>query len=130
MIKKLLPCLLLFTMAVSSCGDREKYISEDLYITVFTELVILNQINDEIADTEKDEIREEVFTHYNISEEEFRIAHEFYERQNEKQVARMDSISKNLRDVRDEISQAERDQRAVIDSLRKAEDNQADEDNR
>lgn len=121
---------LLFIVAVSSCGEQEEYISEDLYITVFTELVILNQINEEISDTEKNEIRNEVFAHYDISEDDFRIAHEFYESQNQKQIARMDSITKNLRQVRDEISQAERDQRAVIDSLRQVEDNQIEEDNR
>ena len=110
-----------------SCDDDEEVIPEDLYETVFTELTVVNQMStDQFSESDKEEIRNEIFSHYQLTEEEFRLSHEYYEGQGEQQIARMDSISLKLRQIRDEIDQARQDHRARLDSLRQAETDSLD----
>lgn len=78
---------------------------------MFTEFVILNQINSHlITDQERDSLRNEVYVHYDVPEEQFRRSHEYYQSQPELQTVRIDSISSHLRSLRDEIDEARREQ--------------------
>lgn len=120
--------LLLIFPVFSGCNSEDNIISEELYITVFTELALLNQMNDErFPESEKEQIRSEIFENYDLSEEEFRISHEFYERQTPEQIARMDTVSVRLRQIRDEIDQAQREYKQRQDSLRQLEEGEEED---
>lgn len=101
-------------MILVSCSSEnppEDVIDEELYETMFTEFVILNQINTHlITDQERDSLRNEVYVHYDVPKEKFRLSHEYYQNKPEIQSVRIDSISSNLRSLRDKIDEARREE--------------------
>jgi len=66
-----------------------------------------------------------VYSHYGVTEEEFRISHEYYEQQVENQIERVREMSKILRAERDSVLVVDRkyqelESQEQADSLRQA----------
>lgn len=111
-------------MAIS-CSDKppNEVMSEDKYENLFIELAILSQTDTiQIADEERIELRNEIYSKYNTDKERFRITHDYYESRIPEQLERMDRISETLHAERDSISAVQRRYREAnkenADSLR------------
>lgn len=105
--------LTLFLLVFVSCSTDsapKDLLAEELYETMFLEFIILHQVSSElISEEEREELRDEIYTHYGVSEEQFRRSHEYYQNQQKLQSDRIDSISVHLRDLRDKIEDARRE---------------------
>jgi len=121
LLKILLLSPLLFTLI--SCEEEQDIIEEDLYITIMTELAIVNQMDVELlGEKSREEKRNEIFNHYGVSEEMFDISHEIYQSDIDAQMNRVKDVQDRLRTERDSVQAAERryreENRPDPDSLR------------
>lgn len=88
------------------------------------EFAIINQLDQQILEERSpEELRQLVYKHYNVTEEEFRISHEYYEQQVDEQLERVKEMSKILRAERDSLVTIEREYNQITspeqaDSLR------------
>jgi hypothetical protein len=120
---------LLYTIAIiflfAGCTDRppDKLVDEDTYKRMFIEFAIVDQFDSTLLNNRTHEqLRQLIYEHYEISEEQFRISHEYYESDINGQIARVDSINAMLHRERERITEAETEyrntQRISADSLR------------
>lgn len=125
-LKTLLPLLLLIIF--TACGDEkpEDVMEEDIYVTVFSELLVVNQLSDEqLDDANRQDLVDDIYEKYNTSEEEFKASHLYYQKQPEEQLKRLDVIEEMISAERDTIQASLREyqdeelrkQRAEADSL-------------
>lgn len=88
--------LIAFLLFLINCSDTtapEDLLEEDCYINVFSELVVINQVNDEqLGSVSRDSLREQVYEKYEVSPEQFNRSHQFYQQQPDKQLERINKI--------------------------------------
>lgn len=114
--------LLFSLLMLYSCGDPtapEDILDEDRYISVFTELVVINQLNDEQLDgVSRGYLKEQVLEEYNITQEQFELSHQYYQQQPDQQIQRLDKIEESLTEERDLLQdRLNRDRKRLTDSL-------------
>lgn len=128
-MRKLLFVLMLlisFHGCSSESNPPDELIDEQTYEQMFMEFAIINQLDKRILeDRSQDELRQLVYEHYDVTEEEFRISHEYYEQNVEEQLERVRDMSNILREERDSLVVIERQYGRVTtpeqaDSLRQA----------
>lgn len=123
MKRRFTPVFLLFSLLLFySCGDPtapEDILEEDRYISVFTELVVINQLDDEQLDgVSRDYLKEQVLEEYNITQEQFELSHQYYQQQPDQQIQRLDKIEESLKEERDVLQdRLNRDRKRLTDSL-------------
>lgn len=104
---------LLFTlMAFSSCTDEKSkmLISEETYKHVFIELAIVTHLDTKLlANTSKEELIDQIYDHYNITPEQFRYTHDYFEKDIQKQAKRMEQILVMLREERERVDAFEQE---------------------
>lgn len=112
-------------IAVSSCKETEPdfLIEEDTYIQIFSELAIIDQYDPNLLKYRtKEDVRELVYYEYNVSKEDFRRSHEYYEKNIEAQLERLEKVNLILREERDAVDSLERElkdgNKLSADSLR------------
>lgn len=120
--------LLILSMTFWSCSSEssppDELIDEQTYQQMFMEFAIINQLDQQILEERSpEELRQLVYKHYNVTEEEFRISHEYYEQQVDEQLERVKEMSKILRAERDSLVTIEREYNQITspeqaDSLR------------
>lgn len=101
----------------------DEIINEETYERMFIEFAIINQLDQQLLNNiSQEELRSKVYESYGVSEDEFRISHEYYERNIEEQIERVKEINKILREERDSIQVIQRKfettPREKLDSLR------------
>lgn len=137
-LKSLFPLLLLIIF--TACGDEkpDDVMEEDKYVTVFSELLVVNQLTDEqLGSEDRQQLVDEIYEKHNTSEEEFRASHTYYQRQPEEQLQRLDLIEERISSDRDSIQASLREyqdeeirkQRARADSLDTLDQENQDSDN-
>nr|WP_255727793.1 DUF4296 domain-containing protein [Rhodohalobacter sulfatireducens] len=110
----------------SESNPPDELIDEQTYEQIFMEFAIINQLDKRILeDRSQEELRQLVYEHYDVTEEEFRISHEYYEQNVEEQLERVRDMSDILREERDSLVVIERKYGRVTtpeqaDSLRQA----------
>lgn len=115
---------LLALLFFSACDkEPDLLINEEIYKKLFIEITMVNHIDERsLHETDRDELRDRIFIHYNVTEEMFRFSHNHYESDIEAQLKRLDEISLILRSERDKIIELERlfeaENRESLDSLR------------
>ncbi|MCG2590530.1 DUF4296 domain-containing protein [Rhodohalobacter sulfatireducens] len=128
-MKKLLFVLILLIVlpgCSSESNPPDELIDEQTYEQIFMEFAIINQLDKRILeDRSQEELRQLVYEHYDVTEEEFRISHEYYEQNVEEQLERVRDMSDILREERDSLVVIERKYGRVTtpeqaDSLRQA----------
>ncbi len=110
--------ILILSAFMLSCTDSkpENLMPEDQYIDLFAELSVLNQLRDEqIEGISRDYLREQIFERHNTTEEIFRVSHNYYQRDAEKQTERIELVVKKVEKERDLIQ-------AYVDSLERIKD--------
>lgn len=119
--------LLITTFGCSSeSSPPDELIDEETYEQMFMEFAIINQLDQRLLqNTTQDELRDMVYDHYQVTEEEFRISHEYYEQQVDQQLERVKEMYKTLRIERDSVLAIEDKYENLttpeqIDSLRQA----------
>jgi len=96
--------LLLFMVVACNDNKPEGLLSEDTYIAVFSELLVINQISDsQLGSVNRAYLIENIYEKYNTTEEQFRISHEHYQKDPEKQVLRVDKVEDFITSERDTI---------------------------
>jgi hypothetical protein len=102
-------------IALPMCSEEPEPISEETYKILLTELALLNQMNEMLlGEVPKEEKREMIFEHYNVTEEEFNRSHDIYQRDIERQMKRIEEVQTILRAERDSLQQAERRYRVSL----------------
>lgn len=116
---------LLILFALTACEETEPdfLIDEDTYILVFAELAIIDQYDPNLLKNRtKADVRELVYQKYNITKEDFRRSHDYYEENIEAQLERLEKVNLILREERDAVDDLERElkekNRLTADSLR------------
>lgn len=116
---------LLILLALTACEETEPdfLIDEDTYILVFAELAIIDQYDPNLLKNRtKADVRELVYQKYNITKEDFRRSHDYYEENIEAQLERLEKVNLILREERDAVDDLERElkekNRLTADSLR------------
>src|SRR6056297_770021 len=111
--------------ALFGCKENEPeyLIEEDTYILMFAELAIIDQYDPNLLKYRtKEDIRDLVYQKYNVSKEDFRRSHEYYEENIDAQLNRLAKVNLMLREERDEVDILERKlkdkNRLTADSLR------------
>lgn len=121
--------LILFAFAaIYGCGSEssepDELISEKTYEHMFIEFAIINQMDQQLLkNTSQEELRQMVYEQYGVSEEEFRISHEYYEQNIDEQLERVKEITQLMRSERDSVQTIQRKYEAIttpeqLDSLR------------
>jgi|GEM_PF-1954152 len=103
---------ILSVLTFSCTDDRpENLMPEDKYIDLFTELTVLNQLRDEqLEGVSREYLRDQIFEQHGTSQETFRTSHNYYQRNAEEQIVRLEKVIKKLEDEREFVQ-------AHIDSL-------------
>lgn len=102
-IKYLIPLLLIM---FAGCEDQKPdgVIAEDKYVTVFAELIVVDQITDnQLGPISKQQLIDEVYEKHNLTEDEFRISHTYYQQQPEAQVQLVKRVEEFILSERDTI---------------------------
>jgi hypothetical protein len=117
--------LLITTFGCSSeSSPPDELIDEQTYEQMFMEFAIINQLDQRLLQkNSQDNLRQIVYEHYNVTEEEFRISHEYYESQVDAQLERVKEMSRTLRTERDSLLAIQRQYEKLttpeqVDSLR------------
>lgn len=128
-MKKLLIAIILL-MTTLGCSSEStppnELIDEQTYQQMFMEFAIINQLDQQLLQKKsQEELRQMVYEHYEVTEEEFRISHEYYEQQIADQLQRVKEMSEILRTERDSLVRIEREYEKLttpeqVDSLRQA----------
>ncbi len=123
---KLAGLFLLTVMALfSSCTDDKSklLIDEETYKHVFIELAIVTHMDTKLlANISQKELIDQIYEHYDITPEQFRYTHDYFEKDIQKQAKRMEQILVMLREERERIDAIEqeynREKHEPADSLR------------
>lgn len=114
----------LFAGCEPDTSTPDELIDEETYERMFIEFAIINQLDQQLLkNSSKEELRNKVYQHYGVTEEEFRISHEYYEQNIDEQIERIQDINKMIRAERDSVQAIQRKYEAVrtpqqLDSLR------------
>ena len=112
-----------------SCSDPtapENLIEEQTYIDIFTELVIINQLNEQQLDSlSQDSLRTRVLEEYRVTDQQFEEAHRYYQKQPDAQLKRLDIIEEKLDGQRELFQQRLNDDREKLINEALAEDSLA-----
>lgn len=128
-MKRLLIAIILLITTFGCSSDStppDELIDEQTYQQMFMEFAIINQLDQQLLQNKsRDELRQTVYEHYGVTEEEFRISHEYYEQQIDDQLERVKEMSNTLRAERDSLLTIEREYEKLttpeqVDSLRQA----------
>jgi len=99
--------LLLFTGI--SCNDNETtkdLISEDRYVEIFSQLVVINQIPDEqLEEASRDSMIDRVFEQKDVTRDQFNRSHNYYQRQPDRQIHRIARVEEKIKSERDEFQE-------------------------
>ena len=116
---------LFLLLALPGCEETEPdfLIEEDTYILMFAELAIIDQYDPNLLKNRtKEDVRQLVYQKYNVTKEDFRRSHEYYEENIEAQFDRLEKVNLILREERDAVDDLERElkekNRLSADSLR------------
>lgn len=123
---KYLPVIFLLLVAtLVACDDPvpPDLISEETYKRMFIEFTIINQYDELLLQgRSREELRNMVYEHYNVTPDEFRNSHRYYESNIERQLKRIDEINLMMRAERDTLIEAEKqyhfNRRTPVDTLR------------
>lgn len=108
-LKFLVP-LLLIIFAACEEEKPDGVMAEDTYIAVFAELLVVDQIDDnQLGPVNRQHLVDEIYEKYNVTEEEFRESHNYYQQQPESQVERVDRIEEFISSDRDSIQSSLRE---------------------
>ncbi|MDX1641131.1 MAG: DUF4296 domain-containing protein [Balneolaceae bacterium] len=127
-MKKIL-FILFAGLIIVSCKPEssapDELIDEETYERMFAEFAIINQLDEQLLSyTSREELRNKVYEHYGVTEEEFRISHEYYEQNIDAQLERVQEITKMLRAERDTAQVIQRQFESIppekLDSLRQS----------
>jgi hypothetical protein len=121
-MKKLAAVLSLMVL-LAGCDGNKDLLEEKIYEQLVLELAILNQLDEQyLTDIDKEELRRQIFEHYGVTEDKFRITHDHYQQNVAEQLERMEELGILLRRERDKVQEAEREYRQSTqlppDSLR------------
>ncbi len=102
-LKHLIP-LLLILFAACGQGKPKGVIAEDKYVVVFAELLVVEQISDnQLGPINRQHLIDEIYKKHNVTEEQFRVSHNYYQQHPEAQVQRVDRIDEFISSERDTI---------------------------
>lgn len=95
--KLLFTALILFT-ALPGCDDEpEDLLSEETYTHVFSELLILRQMNDrQLQSASRDSLELRIYDKYDISREQFEVSHHYYQKNPEEHFDRIERVREIL----------------------------------
>jgi hypothetical protein len=100
---------ILLTLIGCEESEPEYLIEEDTYILMFAELAIIDQYDPNLLKNRtKEEVREMVYQKYNVSKEDFRRSHNYYEGNIDAQLKRLGKVNLILKEERDEVNILER----------------------
>lgn len=112
--------LFFFLIIGSACSEKppESLIDEEMYIMIFSELAIIDQYDPTLLKTKtKEDLRQLVYETYDITAEEFRQSHQYYEQNIDAQIQRVEDINNRLRAERDSINAFEIEERKRLTAL-------------
>lgn len=128
-MRKILPIVFALA-AIYGCGSEssepEELIAEETYERMFIEFAIINQMDEQLFENRsQEELRQMVYSQYGVTEEEFRISHEYYEQNVDEQLERVKEITRLMQSERDSVQTIQRQYEAVttpeqLDSLRQS----------
>lgn len=109
-------------IAISSCGDPTAsgdLLEEDLYLSVFSELLVINQLNEEqLGPVSREYLKEQVFEEYDVTREQFERTHRYFQQQPERQLQRLNKVEEIFTEERDRLQERLNEERKKIaDSL-------------
>lgn len=110
-------------LAISCTDSNESLLIDDqTYQNMFVEFAIINHMDEILLkDRTKEELINDVYDHYGVTEEQFRYTHDYFESNISEQLLRMEKILIRLREERELINEAaqkyEIEQKAAADSL-------------
>lgn len=117
--------LLSSVILITFCEEDKNnlLISEETYKDLFIELAVANHLDSKLlVNTTREDLINQIYDHYDVTPEQFRYTHDFFEQDFQKQAERMDQILVILREERDRIDEIEREfsrqNQEVADSLR------------
>lgn len=101
-MKSLFTGLLLIGILLDGCSYEESppnLIEEDTYINLLVEMQLVKTYRQGVpADSSKvDSLKQHIYAKYNVTEEQFRLSHEFYQQEPAKQKERVDMAIEQLR---------------------------------
>lgn len=114
--------IIIAALTISSCGDptaTDDLLEEDRYIDVFSELLVVNQPDEEQLDgVSREYLKEKVFEEYGVTQEQFERSHRYYQKQPDEQLRRLDKIKEQLTDQRERFQdRLDEDRKQLADSL-------------
>lgn len=111
--------LLLITAAFQACSKEPDVLEEEVYGNVLIELTIVNHMDEaQLGDRTPEQMRDSIFQKYSVTREEFRSAHDYYQRDMQNQMLRVEEFSNRLRAERDSIQEAEKQFRLKLETER------------
>lgn len=111
--------LLLVTAVFQACSSEPDVLEEGVYGDVLIELTIVNHMDEsQLGDRTPEQMRDSIFQKYSVTREEFRSAHDYYQRDMQNQMQRVEEYSKRLRAERDSIQEAEKQFRLQLETER------------
>lgn len=127
-MKRLLAIIFLpLILMLSACSGEDEIMEEELYMNIVAEFSIINQMDDSaFRDLSREEKREAIYEHFGVTEEEFRISHDYYQSDVATQLTRMEAVAAMLRAERDSIQDAEREFRQKLELLKREQEQAAD----
>lgn len=94
--------LLLIGFLIWGCNQNEppsNLIEEDTYVDLLVELQLVKSFRESMAEDSGavDSLQKRIYEKYNITEEQFRLSHNFYQEQYKEQKKRVDEAIERLR---------------------------------
>lgn len=123
MKRSIRPVFLMFSLLLLvSCSDPtapEDLLEEKRYISLFSELVVINQLDEAQLDSvSRDYLKEQAFKEYKVTREQFERSHLYYQKQPEQQLKRIDKIEEWLTEERERLQEKlNRERKQLADSL-------------
>lgn len=124
-MKLSLPTIFLVFTALTllSCSSEptapEDLLEDERYISVFTELLVINQLDEEqLNGVSRDYLKEQVFEEYYITRKQFERTHSYYQQKPKQQIQRLEKIEESLTVERDRLqNQLNEDRKQLADTL-------------
>ncbi|MFU8812818.1 MAG: DUF4296 domain-containing protein [Balneolaceae bacterium] len=94
-------------LLLAGCDSKPaELLEEEVYIDVFAELLIVQQLNpQQLESASRDSFEVKVFDKFNVSEESFRISHDYYQRDAEGQLLRIERIQQQIETERQRLQE-------------------------
>jgi len=123
MIRRLSCSFLIFlALILISCSDPtapEDLLDENRYVSVFSELLMINQIDEQqLNGVSRNYLKEQVFEEYDVTREQFERTHKYFQQQPEQQLQRLSKIEESLTQERDRFQdRLNEDRKQLADTL-------------